>query len=122
MIKLEGLVSGDDMRTLAIQFHDEWAGQETSFVLVVDARTFVYFTADAQALFEELLEGALDSGLIRVSVLAISTGLANLFCSIMVDTDAMPIYQYLDLSYEKDFRSEMDNWLNEPFQESSPTS
>lgn len=121
IIRLEGLLEMDAVQILAHQLRDEWAGLEDSFVLVLDARTFKCFAADAQALFEELLEEGLSCGMVRLTVLAISTALANMFCSMMVRTEVMPIYQFLDLAYEEDFRREMEKWLNEPFLKQSIT-
>jgi len=114
-LQFRGLLNLDEMEELSRNLHDEWAGLRDPFVLVIDARQFRYFASDAQARFEHLLEESLQHGLVRITVLAISTALANLFCSIMVRTDVMPYYQYLDVAYEDDFLTEMKNWLNEPF-------
>lgn len=119
MVRLEGLLKLEDLQTLSFQLRDEWAGMNKPFVLVIDARSFHLFSTDAQALFEELLEEALECGLVRVTVLAITTALASLFCTIMVRTEVMPLYQFLDLAYEENFESEMENWLNEPFSAAS---
>lgn len=116
ILRLDGLLVEEEAKQILFQFRDEWAGVHEPFVLVVDARTFRFFAADAQAMFEQMLEEALDAGLVRITVLAISTALAGLFCNIMVRTEAMPVYQFLDLAYEEDFRTEMENWLAEPFE------
>jgi hypothetical protein len=108
-------VDGEAARDLAFQLRDEWAGEEGPFVCTIDARRFICFTVDAQAAFEELLDEALSRGLIRITVLAVSTALAGLFCDIMVRSDAMSIYQFLDVSYEKEYEAEMEEWLSEPF-------
>jgi hypothetical protein len=114
-LTLEGALDLEVLRELSLQMRDERAGSDDPFVLVIDARNFRHFTADAQACFEEMLEELLQSGLVRVTVLAVSTALANLFCAIMVRTEVMPMYQFLDLEYENDYQKEMENWLNEPF-------
>jgi len=116
-IFLEGHVGLADMRELYFQLMDELAGFEERFVLVLDARRFSTFSADAQAILEELLEDLPEHGLERVSVLGISTAFAALFCKIMVRTDLMPVYQFLDLAYEDDWEAELEHWLNEPFEQ-----
>jgi hypothetical protein len=115
IIRMGGRVDMEELDTFRFQLADEWAGTEGEFVLLVDARNFQTFTADAQAGFEEVLEAAREQGMIRISVLGISTALASLFCSIMVQTDLMDIYQFLDLSYETDWKNEMKSWLDTPF-------
>ncbi|MCC5848103.1 MAG: hypothetical protein JJU29_08415 [Verrucomicrobia bacterium] len=104
------------VQELDFDLRNELAGLEDSeFVLVLDARKFHHFTADGQALFEELLEFCFESGLARISVLAVSTAHAGLFCEMMLRADLMDIYQYLDLSYEEDWRTELETFLAEPF-------
>ncbi len=105
------------MREFTFQMRDEWAGLDQEFVLLVDARNFKNFSADAQAGFEEFLEEAVEYGLVKITVLGISTALAGLFCSIMVQTDMMEYYQFLDLAYEADWKAEMKSWLDAPFAE-----
>jgi indole-3-glycerol phosphate synthase len=117
--RLTGIVDMEAMRSFRFQMEDELAGTEGEFVLLVDARNFQTFTADAQAGFEELLESAREHGMVRVSVLGISTVLASLFCSIMVQTDLMESYQFLDLAYETDWKNEMKTWLDTPFTSTS---
>ena len=94
---------------------DEWAGEPEPFVWVLDARELTWFTADAQAMFEALLEEGLNRGLLRISVLAVTTALATLFCDMMVRADAMPVYQFLDVAYETNFHEELEQWVREPF-------
>jgi len=117
IVRLAESIDQAQMRRFICQMRDEWAGEENPFVLLVDARTFKYFTAEAQASFEEFLEEARERGMIRISVLGISTALAGLFCSIMVQTDLMEQYQFLDLAYEEDWKSEMKTWLDSPFKD-----
>ena len=117
VIVLTETVTLEECKTLRFQLRDEWAGLDTAFVLVVDVRAFRYFTADAQAMFEEIMEEALAEGVERITVLGVSTAYASLFCEMMVRTDLMPLYQFLDLSYEEDWRGEMEAWLGEPFEE-----
>jgi hypothetical protein len=105
----------EDIRRLQFQLKDERAGAEDDFVLVLDIRKFVCFTADAQALLQEILEEFPDSGLAKVSVIAVSTAFASQFCNIMVSADIMALYQFLDIAYEEDWRMEMETWLSEPF-------
>lgn len=121
VVVLSETVTLEACRTLQFQLRDEWAGWEDCFVLVVDTRAFRYFTADAQALFEEILEEAMEAGLARITVLGISTAYAGLFCEMMVRLDLMPMYQFLDLSYEEDWRGEMEDWLRGPFEEAEVT-
>jgi len=115
VVVLGDMVTLEDAILLRHQLRDEWAGMGDPFVLVLDIRSFRYFSADAQALVEELLEEALDEGLARVSVLGVSTAFAGQFCNMMVRTEVMPIYQFLDLAYEEDWRAEMERWLSGPF-------
>lgn len=115
-LTLQGIVKLETVRELAWQLRDERAGENGPFVLVVDACGLRFFAADAQAVFEELLEKALEDGLTRIAVLARSTSLAGLFCDIMVRTGVMPIYQFLDLDYEDETEAEMESWLSEPFE------
>lgn len=121
ILRLEELVDQSQMRDFLFQMRDEWAGLDSYFVLLVDARNFKYFTAEAQASFEEFLEEAAEEGLVRITVLGISTALAGLFCSVMVQTDLMDIYQFLDLAYEADWKKEMKEWLDAPFKEDTET-
>lgn len=117
ILRLEALVDMAQMQEFIFQMRDECAGMDQEFVLLVDARNFKQFTADAQAGFEEVLEEAAECGLVRITVLGISTALAGLFCSIMIQTDMMAIYQFLDLAYEADWKAEMKAWLDAPFSE-----
>ena len=114
-ITLEGLINKEDISALSFQLRSEWAGVSSPFIYVLDVQNFRYFTADAQALFEETLESAFEQGLVRISVLGVTTSLSGLFCAIMVRTGLMEIYQFLDLAYEEDPQTEMNTWLNEPF-------
>ncbi|MGA0332773.1 MAG: hypothetical protein ACO3N7_00665 [Kiritimatiellia bacterium] len=116
ILRLQDDVDLEQMRVLLFQMRDEWAGLSEPFVFLIDARNFKYFTADAHAAFEELLEEAKLEGLVRISVLGISTSLAALFCSIMVQCDLMEMYQFLDLAYEEDWKTEMKTWLDSPFE------
>ncbi|WFB35288.1 hypothetical protein P3T73_14075 [Kiritimatiellota bacterium B12222] len=120
ILKLHGHMAMEQMRNLYHQLLDECAGTDEDFVMLVDARHFTDFSADAQALFEEMLEEAYDLGMVRITIIGISTALASLFCSIMVQTDLMDIYQFLDLAYETDWKTEMRDWLDEPFPQSTP--
>ena len=119
ILRLEDLVDLLQMREFTFQMRDEWAGLDEKFVLLIDARNFKNFAADAQAAFEELLEEAAGCGMIRITVLGISTALAGLFCSIMIQTELMDLYQYLDLAYEADWKAEMKAWLDSPFMKES---
>jgi len=113
-IVLEGDIDLEDVQRLQFQLRDEWAGIEPPFSLMVDARRFKLFTADAQALFEGLLEEAVASGLAKITVIAVSTGFAGLFCTIMMRTELMEFYQYMDTAYEPDWKDEVEPWLMEP--------
>jgi anti-anti-sigma regulatory factor len=115
-LTLQGIADLETVQELARQLRDERAGEKEPYILVIDACALRFFAADAQAAFEELLEEALEDGLTRITVLARSTGLAGLFCDIMVRTEVMPIYQFLDLDYEDDAETEMESWLYEPFE------
>jgi hypothetical protein len=115
IIRLEGEVNDAQMRECLFQMRDEWAGLDVSFVVLVDARSFKHFSADAQASFQQLMTEASEEGMLRVTVLGISTALASLFCSIFVQTDLMDLYQFLDLAYETDWKNEMKAWLDAPF-------
>lgn len=115
IIRLVESVDQSQMRDFIFQLRDEFAGYHHQFVILIDARNFKFFTADAQASFEELLEEAEEAGMVRITVLGISTALASLFCSIMVQTELMEIYQFLDLAYEADWKTEMKTWLDAPF-------
>ncbi len=115
-ILLKDEIQIQGVQNLDFELRNELAGLEGSpFVIVVDAIAFQHFTADAQALFEETLEFCLESGLVRISVLAVSTAHAGLFCEMMLRVDLMDLYQYLDLSYEEDWRTELETFLEEPF-------
>ena len=114
-VTLEGVMDMEMARELAFQMRDEWAGATDPFVWLVDARQFSGFTADAQACFEELLEEGLDRGLLRITVLGVSTAYAGLFLNIIMRADVMSLYQFLDVSYEKNFLEEMETWLMDPF-------
>lgn len=116
ILQLTGEVNEAQMRQCLFQMRDEWAGLHGKFVILVDARNFKYFTADAQASFQQLMTEADAAGMLRVTVLAISTALAGLFCSIFVQTDLMDLYQFLDLAYETDWKNELKNWLDFPFE------
>jgi len=110
---LSGNVPLEEVRHFGFQLRDEAAGDPDPFVMVVDTRKFKSFHADAQAELEALLEEAHESlGLERISVLGVSTAFANLFCNMMVRTELMEIYQFLDLAYEEDWRTEMEQWLD----------
>lgn len=115
ILRLVGEVDQTQMRECIFQLRDEWAGLDVYFVMLVDARNFKHFTADAQAAFQEMVEEARVEGMLRITVLGISTALAGLFCSIFVQTDMMDIYQFLDLAYEPDWKAEMKEWLDAPF-------
>lgn len=115
ILRLEGEVDAVQMQNCLFQMRDEWAGLDVYFVVLVDARNFKHFTADAQASFQQLMTEASEEGMLRVSVLGISTALASLFCSIFVQTDLMDLYQFLDLAYETDWKNEMKGWLDAPF-------
>lgn len=117
ILRVEGIVDMEQMRVLTFQIQDEFAGIEGEFILLIDARTLKHFTADAQAAFQELLETSREQGMVRLTVLGISTALASLFCSIMVQADMMDHYQFLDLAYESDWKAEMKSWLDAPFLE-----
>lgn len=117
VLKLEDMVDIDQLRDIQFQLRDEWAGLNSGFCLLVDARSFRVFTAEAQALFEDLLEEAREHGLQRISVLGVSTGLAMIFCNSMVRTDLMPVYQFMDTAYEPNWSQEVEEWLNAPFEE-----
>jgi hypothetical protein len=113
VIILSGDIPLSEMQDLHFQLRDEWAGMEESFVLVLDVRKFHSFNADAQAGFEEILEEAREEGLYRITTLGVSTAFASLFCNIMIHTELMEDYQFLDLAYEEDWRAEMESWLQE---------
>lgn len=115
-LRLEGLVDLGQMRRIDFQLQDEWAGMNSGFCLLVDARAFHMFTAEAQALFEHLLEEGRAQGLQRITVLGVSTGLAMVFCNSMIRTDLMPHYQFMDTSYEPNWKQEIEEWLNAPFE------
>ena len=104
----------EDVRKLTFQLRDEAAGLHQPFFLVFDTRRLSAFAADAHAEFESLLEEAYESlGLGKISVLGVSTAHANFFCNMMVRTELMDIYQFLDLAYEEDWKEQMDAWLEE---------
>jgi anti-anti-sigma regulatory factor len=115
VIHLEGMLSLEKAQRLQFQLRDEWAGMNAPFCLLVDARGFRYFKADAQALFETILEEAVQAGLQRITVVAVSTGLASVFCNSMVRADLMHMYQFMDIAYEPKWKAEVEEWLMEPF-------
>jgi len=110
-IRLEGDIHLDEVRQLCLDLQNELAGASDPFVLVLDVRLLRHFHADAQAALEELLERSREDGLRRVSAIAVSTAFATLFCDMMVRADLMDIYQYMDISYEPDWRMELDAFL-----------
>lgn len=114
-LTLQGHVNLSEAQNLSFQMRDEWAGSEGPFVWVVDIRQFTAFDADAQAVFEDLFEEALAKELVRMTVLGVTTALSGLFLNIVMRADAMEVYQFLDVSYEKDFLAEMEHWLGAPF-------
>lgn len=110
---LKDTISQEELRVFRFQLLDERAGETSPFGLVIDTRKFQAFTADAQALMESTLEEFAKSfGLARISVLGVSTGFAALFCNMMVRAELMEVYQFLDLAYEEDWKTEMDAWLD----------
>lgn len=116
IVTLAKEVSGDESRVLAFELDNELAGgQGEPFVLQLDAREFHHFTADGQAHIEEILERVREKGLARISLVAVSTALAGLFRDIMMRTELMDLYQYVDLSYETEWEAEMEAHLMEPF-------
>lgn len=115
-LKLEGLVDIGQLQHIQFQLRDEWAGLDSGFCLLVDARTFSVFTAEAQALFEGLLEEAHKQGLQRMTVMGVSTRFATIFCESMIRTDLMSIYQFMDTAYEPNWKQEVEEWLNAPFE------
>jgi ABC-type transporter Mla MlaB component len=115
ILTLDGEIDAHDMRGFVFELENELAGAEGPFVLQINVQTLHHFTADAQALFEECLENAKIQGLYRVTVLAKSTAHASLFCDMMVRSELMSDYQFLDVSYEEDWEMEMETWLGEAF-------
>ncbi len=114
VVIFKSVIGLEDVRLFRFQLCDEAAGLAQPFVMVFDTRKFSAFAADAQADFESLLEDAYESmGLSRISVLGVSTAYANLFCNMMVRTELMEIYQFLDLAYEEDWQEQMESWLQE---------
>lgn len=113
-IQLEGDLTLEQVQVLSIQLQNELAGGEDAFVLVLDARTFRHFHADAQALFEEMLDVCRKKGLHRICVLALSTAFATLFCDIMVRAELMDQYLYMDIAYEPDWHAELESFLSPP--------
>lgn len=116
VLKLEGVLDIGQLQLIQFQLRDEWAGMDSGFCLLVDVCSFSLFTADAQALFEGLLEEAEEQGLQRIAVLGVSTRFASVFCDSMVRTDLMSIYQFMDTAYEPNWQQEVDEWLNFPFE------
>lgn len=116
-VRLDDRVDLKQMQRFRFQIMDELAGMEGDFVMVLDVRRFGIFTADAQALLEEILENLPERGLRRVSVIGVSTAFAGLFVNIMLRSDLMSQYQFLDLAYETDWKGELESWLNGPFDE-----
>ncbi len=105
---LKGLVTLEEIRELAFGLRNEMAGLSEPFVLVIDAVHFSYFTVEAEADFELLLEEAALRGLRRISVLAYSTRFAGLFTEMMLRMDSMDMYLYIDISYEEDWEEELE--------------
>jgi len=113
-IRFEGDIHLDEVRQLQLDLRNELAGASEPFVLVLDVRTLRHFHADAQAALEEMLENCPENGLHRISAIAVSTGFATLFCDMMVRAELMDLYQYMDISYEPDWRMELESFLALP--------